>query len=258
MKRRLLAVLFFVLGLALARISLGLAQPPEPTAVADSRQLGSLERKPGHIRLEGVEKPQRAPISVSLAAQGWTRIMTEDFEEAFPGPKWDLYGDPTWGRESYRRRTGIWSSYCAGGGTNGVNPPGPYHNDMNAWMVYGPFDLSGATDAELLFYHWTKTEEGDEFWVVASTDFEDWWGTSWSGDWAGECGGWCEVNFGLTNVGDLGNLAGQPEVWIAFAFQSDSSVTDEGTYVDDIALRAYVGGTDPMRVKLRPQGLSGG
>ena len=31
-------------------------------------------------------------------------------------------------------------------------------------MVYGPFDLSDAVDAELLFYYWNKSETGyDEF-----------------------------------------------------------------------------------------------
>lgn len=73
---------------------------------------------------------------------------------------------------------------------------------------------------------------------MASADFEDWWGYWWSGDWAGECGGWCEYNFDLTDVGDLGNLCGQPEVWVAFIFESDSSITDVGTFIDDITLRA--------------------
>lgn len=188
----------------------------------------------------------REPIEPPVGAQGWMSLMTEGFEGAFPGTGWTLYGDPTWGRESYRRHNGSWSGYCAGGGTNAVNPPGPYPDDMNAWMVYGPFDLSSATDAEVLFYHWTETQEDyDGFGVVASTDFEDWWGYRWSGDLAGECSGWCEYNFDLTNVGDLGNLCGQPEVWVAFSFKSDSSVTYEGTYVDDVVLQALVEAATP-------------
>ena len=244
MKSKLLAASLFVLVLALIVISSVLAQPPEPTTFADSWQPGGPKGEPGHIRLEGVEKPWRAAISVPLAAQGWTGIMTEDFEGGFPDTNWTLYGDPTWDDESYNPHNGSWSGYCAGGGANAVNPPGPYSNDMNASMVYGPFDLSSATDAELLFYHWTETEDSeayDKFWVVASTDSDDWWGHWWSGDWAEECGGWCEDNFDLTNVGGLGNLCGQPEVWIAFFFESDSSFTYEGTYVDDITLRAAVG-----------------
>jgi len=50
------------------------------------------------------------------------------------------------------------------------------------------------------------------------------------------------VNFDLTNVYELGNLTGQPEVWIAFVFTSDSFVTyPEGAYVDDIVLRKVTG-----------------
>ena len=217
------------------------AYPPEPTPLADSWQSGGPVREPGHIRLEGVEKSRRAPIGVPLAAQGWMDIMTEDFEGAFPGTKWTLYGDTTWGKGGYRPRNGDWSGYCAGGGTNSVYPPGPYPDNMNAQMIYGPFDLSSATDAELRFYHWTKTKSGNDFfWLLASIDFPDWSGSRWSGDWAGKCGGWCEYNFDLTDVDALGNLCGQPEVWIAFVFTSNSSNTYEGTYVDDIALRAFV------------------
>jgi hypothetical protein len=36
----------------------------------------------------------------------------------------------------------------------------------------------------------------------------------------------------------LGNLCGQPQVWVAFVFSSDDSITYQGTYVDDVILRA--------------------
>ena len=46
------------------------------------------------------------------------------------------------------------------------------------------------------------------------------------------------TNFDLTNVYTLGNLLGQPQVWIAVRFFSDYSVTyPEGAYVDDIGVR---------------------
>jgi len=173
-------------------------------------------------------------------AQDWTILMHEDFEGSFPGKTWFLGGDPTWGKETYRAAAGKASGYCAGGGSHAVDPPGRYLNNMASRMVYGPFDLSNATDAELLFYHWTKTEYGyDYFWVLASIDGKSWWGDWWHGDWASKCG-WCPANFDLTDVGDLGNLVGQPRVWIAFVFDSDSSGRYEGTYVDDITLHAVI------------------
>jgi len=178
----------------------------------------------------------------------WSTIMTEDFEGVFPGTKWTRYwasNGYTWDDVSYRAHTGSWSGWCADdsmAGNPDLNPPGPYANNMNAWMVYGPFDLSDATDAELLFYHWTKTEANyDKFFVGASVNGSSFYGTRYSGDWVSSCGGWCYVNFDLTNVYILGDLCGYRNVWIAFAFTSDSSVTYEGTYLDDIILRKVTG-----------------
>ena len=57
-------------------------------------------------------------------------------------------------------------------------------------------------------------------------------------DQRGDTGGWQFTNFDLTNVYTLGNLLGQPQVWIAVRFFSDYSVTyPEGAYVDDISVR---------------------
>lgn len=198
------------------------------------------------VRWQNVKKSQKAPLQAPLAAQAWTTLMHEDFEESFPGATWFLSGDPTWGKETYRSAGGNASGYCAGGGSHAVEPPGPYLNDMDSGMAYGPFDLSNATDAELLFYHWTQIEYNyDYFWVAASIDGESWWGDWLTGDWTSDCGGWCLYNFDLTDVGDLGNLAGQSQVWIAFAFDSDSSGVYEGTYVDDVTLRAVIQGATP-------------
>jgi hypothetical protein len=58
--------------------------------------------------------------------------------------------------------------------------------------------------------------------------------------------------FDLTEVYTLGSLLGRPQVWIAFVFSSDTSVTyPEGAYVDDIVLRkrttgAYSAYTDQL------------
>ena len=55
---------------------------------------------------------------------------------------------------------------------------------------------------------------------------------------AGAVNGWNSATFDLANVYNLGSLLGQPKVWIGFWFRSDSATTYEGTYVDDIVLRA--------------------
>lgn len=166
-------------------------------------------------------------------AGGWTYLVIEDFEGAFSGATWTLSGDPAWGRESYKPHTGSWSGYCAGSGDHAVDPPGPYPNGMRTSMVYGPFDLSNAWDAELLFYHWNKLDSVQDRLVWgASRSGLVFWGRAASGD----SEGWQHVNFDLTDAPVLGDLRGEPEVWIGFFFRSDDSLTDEGAYLDDITL----------------------
>jgi hypothetical protein len=170
-------------------------------------------------------------------ANGWTNILTENFEGDFPGATWALLGDPTWGKESHRAHNGSSSAYCAAGGASAVAAPGPYPNDMDAWMIYGPFDLSDASDAELLFYRWNKSEpENDGLIWGASTNGSNYYGRGARGD----SGGWQSVIFDLKDVYTLGDVTGEPEVWIGFYFESDESTTDEGAYVDDIVLRKVV------------------
>ena len=106
-------------------------------------------------------------------------------------------------------------------------------------MIYGPFSLVNATDAEMLFDYWVKSELNyDRLFVGASIDGNNFYGSSVSGD----TGGWGSGNLDLTNVYTLGNLLGQPSVWIAFIFATDYSVTyPEGAYVDNIVLHKRTG-----------------
>ncbi len=240
MGRRFVALLFLVVLVGLVVLPLAQGQAPVKTGLSGPPAIRS-----GYLHLAGLERRATALPAVPLAAQGWTTLLSEGFEGAFPGTTWDLYGDTTWGTTTHRAHDGSHSAYCAGGGPVAVSPPGPYPNEMNAWMVYGPFDLSQAVDAEVVFSYYSITElEYDQFWVVASPDGGDWYGSAFSGDWVSECGGWCDDGLSLTDLGDLGNLCGQPEVYIAFVFQSDEDTQYEGSYVDDITLRAMVEGAE--------------
>jgi hypothetical protein len=105
---------------------------------------------------------------------------------------------------------------------------------MDTWMVYGPFDLRGASAAELAFYFWNESEEGyDELFWGASVDDLHYFGEFRSGDWTE----WEPVAF------DLADWLGEPQVWIGFAFGSDGSVVvGEGAFVDDVILRTRTDG----------------
>lgn len=184
-----------------------------------------------------------ADESVTTAASdvkaGLTPILNETFEGVFPSSGWTVVsaaGTPKWGLTNYTASQGSWSLYCARDGTGGVDPTmGYYSNGMNTWAKYGPMDLSGVTAAQLTFDRSVKTEVNDRFWVLASVD-----GTNWLGYyWAGGTGSWLPYGFDLRSWGDLGNLCGQSQVHIAFAFQSDSSGVDKGVFIDNIQVTTY-------------------
>jgi hypothetical protein len=172
----------------------------------------------------------------------WTVLLSEDFEGEFPGPGWVLLGEPTWGSTSYRPYAGTGSAYAGGGGSGAVAAPGPYPNDMAAWMIYGPFDLSQALEAQLEFYYWAELAPANDvlLWGVSP-------GTSMDFVGQGEAKtstGWQRILY------DLGEhypaCLGESEVWIGLKFESDAAGAAEGVYVDDVV----------FRVQLRPKTIT--
>ena len=212
---------------------------PEPTATPTVEGV--------HIRLDTSEIGLGNPISPPLGAQGWTTLLSDGFEGSFPGEwtVWDnngtSYGEYYWGQRICRPYSGYYSAWAVGGGASGssLQCEANYPDNADSWMRAGPFDLSSATDAELLFYRWHLTEAGRDalFWG-ASIDGSNFYGVQDLGD----SGGWQYTNFDLTNVFTLGDVTGQSQVWIIFVFSSDSSINySEGAYVDDVVLRAELG-----------------
>ncbi len=176
------------------------------------------------------------------SASGWTTIMSEDFEGAFPGAWWVSDGDGTtngeyyWGKRTCRPYAGSYSGWGVGDGLNGASLDcGSYYpNYAYSWMQYGPFSLTDTTAAELRFKLWLNTPGyPDRLSYYASID-----GNYFYGYYSNPTGGWADYVMDLSNVYTLGNLLGQPNVWIAFRFYSDASTNAaEGAYLDDILLR---------------------
>ena len=228
---------------------------PEDTVIWDpdgERYFGDREALKGTNRYRGIE-PARMNLSEALtfsvpsasirphADVSRSQIKAETFEGEFPNT-WELLGYPTWGTTGHRKYAGSYSGYCVGGS---VSAPGPYPNGVNTWMVFGPFSLVGAEDARVNLQAWVNTEStNDTFSILASTDGEWYYGRSWWGDWATESGGdgWMNIGFDLKRVSGLGDLRGQPQVWIAIAFTSNESVAYEGAYVDNVSLETVTGG----------------
>jgi hypothetical protein len=177
---------------------------------------------------------------------GWTTIKYEGFEGAFPN-EWSVYTthggvDAYWDDTAYKYYAGSWSCFCADLGSASMGYGGQYVNDMYAWLVYGPFDLSDATEAEWTFYHWTKTTLGDWFHNLVSVDGVNFIGGRMSGDFTDEPGnvnGWLQSTRDLSVVGYIYPV-GQPQVWVAFVFSSNESDVNDGTYVDEVYIRKNV------------------
>jgi hypothetical protein len=209
------------------------------------------------------EPPQEGHAPSPSAVTGWNTIMSENFESVFPSGLWSVfdcngsaYGEYYWDDDDYKPYSGSWSAWAANGGANGLDPQYYYYpNNACSWMVYGPFDLSDAVDAELLFYYWNRSESCcDYFGWYASANGTNFYGTRVSGD----SGGWRYVNFDLTSVPGLGNLVGDSSVWIAFVFTSDSSVVYDGPFVDNVFLQKYTYNPAPTLVSLNPNSAAAG
>jgi hypothetical protein len=183
-------------------------------------------------RLSGPTKP--AP---------WIEVMSEDFESSFPSGLWSRYDDNggdehLWGKDSSWSHSGASSAWAARDGAQGIYPTlGYYPAWVASRMVYGPFDLSDASEAILqFFYSHISPEDHDWFCWQASVD-----GTAFHGPCvSGDHNNWNYQEFDLTNVPTLGNITGQNSVWIQFRFNSDGVDNSyQGPWLDDIKLYMY-------------------
>lgn len=173
----------------------------------------------------------------------WTTLLNETFESTFPGV-WNVFdndgstnGEYKWAKRNCRAFAGSYSGWGVGGGANGgaLACGSNYPNNAASWMVHGPFSLAGATAADLKFMLWLNSENGYDYIMhlasINGTNFHG-YGTS------GNTGGWIDRTLDLTTVPTLGNLMGQPNVWIALVFSSNASTNyAEGAHVDNIVLR---------------------
>ena len=186
-------------------------------------------------------------------AEGWTNLMSENFEGSFPSNKWNVYAatgytDAYWG--IVEASVGNHAVWCAASGSAAVTYGYGYANTMNTWMVYGPFDLSDASDASLDFYYYNSSEPGyDKFEWMASDD-----GIYFHGYYLSDTSNSTQFqlkSLDLKNVPTLGNLTGKNGIYIAFIFLSDSLISNYwGALVDNITLKKYTSFVYPSTISL--------
>jgi len=161
-------------------------------------------------------------------------IGTENFEGAFPTDPWLVVDNSNDGYERYwddafcDQCGGDWAAWPADGGRDRVDPCAGtnYPNNLSSWMIYGPFDLSDATNAGTEFGLWYDTELNyDYVFVGVSHDGYEFYGYSFSGY---DTCAW--YNFYYPD------FVGDPSVWVAWMFYSDGGVRDRGSWVDDIII----------------------
>jgi hypothetical protein len=115
-----------------------------------------------------------------------------------------------------------------GSGHSWTDSPGGNYSNNTFASLYSPFfDLSNVDLATLTFWHRYDLEDGFDFgsvWIWDGTDFTQ------VASFTGTNTTWQQATI------DLSPFAGLPSVQVVFQLFSDSSVTRDGWYIDDIEI----------------------
>jgi len=195
-------------------------------------------KRPAEETTSPQEAYQAPDVQALLAPMGWNLVGYEGFEGVFPPPTgWTLEDfsadgyERLWDDTNWIAQQGSWSAWPAAGGANGLDPNTYFYPDnVNSWMEYGPFNFTNVADIFVSFGLWYRTEpQFDWVYFCTSVDFVNYSCDYWSGD----SGGWTDQAYWLTSY------AGYSQVWLAWVFQSDSSIQDDGPFVDEIYVLGY-------------------
>ena len=199
---------------------------------------------PGDDSSLGQDSVRDADVRIKLADADRIPVglVVEDFESWAPTGLWEvLQAAPAWWDDwTCFHTNGTRSLGCAAGGPEQIACGETYPDDMHTLAIWGPFDLTGASNAEVVFdYEINVEDRWDNFyWKAGVSDSGPFYGYSHY-EWMGEDQNhWYGTrHFDLTSVPTLGNLCGQPEVYIVFEFESDDSIEEgEGVSIDDLRL----------------------
>lgn len=177
-------------------------------------------------------------------------IFEDGFESTTLNPAWSIFlgsgaTEAAWAPTTYTANSGSRSAFCAGQGSAAVTPGvQSYPANMSASMVYGPFSLTDASSSRMEFALVGRTEPGfdDVQILITANEFETYQTYTFSGF---NFDTWANYFADFADLPTIGDINGQPEVYIAFLFTSDEALGYDGVFVDDVAIKKYVGGTTP-------------
>ena len=164
---------------------------------------------------------------VIILHNGATPGYLEDFEGAAPG--WFTAGDPADLWEIGEPTSGPGYAY-SGTRVAATNLSGQYTNNAQAFLISPPIDLSNVDGPPALrFQHWYNLETNFDLGIVAATVN---YGETWDilATYTGTSGTYQEA------VISLGDYVGAQNLFIAFVLDTDSSVTRDGWYLDDVEI----------------------
>ncbi|MGC8880112.1 MAG: hypothetical protein ACP5R2_12895, partial [Anaerolineae bacterium] len=149
-------------------------------------------------------------------------------------------GEYWWQRVNCYAHSDGWALWPAAGGANSRNPctGATYPDGTQSWALYGPFNLSGTSEAWVDFYFRSNSEpSNDVFAWLASVDGDNFYGYATSGN--RQSGPYYNGHnlgrFYLNLVPTLGDLRGRSQVWLAFIFRSNATtVVGQGPFLDDV------------------------
>jgi hypothetical protein len=204
------------------------------------------------------ERP--AALEVQTPPPGSTVLMTENFGASF-APVTNLNGStPQWRiiRNLDDAAGYLWDKVGAGTPitftssawsaarvftatttlTPGVNP---YPAGQDAWLIYGPVNLSKFAYAHLSFEYYLDSRAGDTLLWGFSTDGQNFYGNSQSG----ALGKW------VTDTLSLRANSTFQAVYLAFAFNSHSNPQGKGAFVRNVRLTA-----EPVKYSYIPSAMN--
>ena len=186
-----------------------------------------------------------APASLDASLDTSVSLLYEDFDGTFPDSTWRVLdhdgsknGEYYWDDDDFKPFNGKSSAWVANGGSNGLDPEFyNYPDNLQTWMIYGPFDLSDAANANFTFNYWNVSEINYDYlgWY-ASPDGNNFYGMRVSGN----SQGWKPITLNFATVPVVGNLLGDSSVWIAFRFTSDGNTSDRGAFIDQVRVQKEI------------------